>query len=95
MATIGKFTKDGNDFNGVIRTLAINTKLTLAEVPNKSSENAPDYRVYADRIEIGAGWLQTSKSGREYVSVKLDDPSFTAPIFARLMIESGELIWTR
>jgi hypothetical protein len=37
--------------------------------------------------------------GREYLSVKLDDPSFPAPIFASLVtVEGGDgyaLIWSR
>ena len=42
---------------------------------------------------------KTSGEGREYFSVKLDDPSFPAPIYATL-IESEELstyvlIWSR
>jgi uncharacterized protein (DUF736 family) len=49
-------------------------------------------------IEIGAAWRRTSKDDRVYHSVKLDDPSFTAPIYANLFEgEDGEhaLIWSR
>jgi uncharacterized protein (DUF736 family) len=38
-----------------------------------------------------------SAPGRDYLSVKLDDPSFTAPIYANL-VEDGDaftLIWSR
>jgi uncharacterized protein (DUF736 family) len=50
-------------------------------------------------VEFGAAWKKTSGEGREYLSVKLDDPSFPAPIYATL-IESDEpgtysLIWSR
>jgi len=41
---------------------------------------------------------RTSKEDRTYHSVKLDDPSFTAPIYANLFEgENGEyaLIWSR
>ncbi|NEV00002.1 DUF736 domain-containing protein, partial [Bradyrhizobium uaiense] len=51
------------------------------------------------RAEIGAGWSKRSNEGRDYLSLKLDDPSFTAPIFANLFAdEEGEgfsLIWSR
>ena len=44
-------------------------------------------------------WTKTSKEGRDYLSIKLDDPSFNAPIFASLFAdEDGKthnLIWSR
>ncbi len=62
-------------------------------------DKAPDYRVFAGQIEIGAGWKKTSGTGREYLSVKLDDPSLPAPIYASLVEAEGEgeftLIWSR
>ena len=47
--------------------------------------------------EVGAVWPKRSGEGSDYLSVKLDDPSFTAPIYANL-VEDGEtfaLIWSR
>ncbi len=49
---------------------------------------------------MGAGWSGVSEeSGNSYVSVRLDDPSFTAPINARLVQFKGEdvyrLVWSR
>ncbi|MER8404294.1 DUF736 domain-containing protein [Mesorhizobium sp. M1307] len=41
-------------------------------------------RVIVSGVEIGAAWRRTSKDSRSYHSVKLDDPSFTAPIYANL-----------
>ena len=35
-------------------------------------------------VEIGAAWRRTSKDNRSRHSVKLDGPSFTAPIYASL-----------
>ena len=48
-------------------------------------------------MEIGAAWQRTSKDNTAYHSVKLDDPSFPAPIFANLVeVESGyALVWSR
>ena len=50
-------------------------------------------------VEIGAAWSKRSGEGRDYLGLKLDDPSFTAPIFANLFDdESGDthsLIWSR
>ena len=51
------------------------------------------------RAEIGAAWEKRSNEGRDYVSVKLDDPSFNAPIYANLFEDEGgesfTLIWSR
>ena len=51
------------------------------------------------KAEIGAAWSKRSNEGRDYLSVKLDDPSFNAPIYANLFNdEDGEtftLIWSR
>jgi hypothetical protein len=51
------------------------------------------------KIELGAAWRKTSGTGREYLSVKLDDPSLPAPIYASLVEAEGEgeftLIWSR
>ena len=98
MANIGTFTRDGDNFTGAISTLALKAKASLH--PNtKTSDQAPDYRVYAGGAEIGAAWLKTSKGERPYLSVKLDDPSFAASIYANLFDdEDGEgstLIWSR
>ena len=64
-----------------------------------SGENAPSHRVLVGRAEIGAAWTKKSNEGREYLGLKLDDPSFAAPIYANLFDdEDGEgssLIWSR
>jgi len=99
MATIGTFTeKDGKLF-GKIQTLSINSSLTILPNENQSSPEAPTYRVFAGRTEVGAAWAKTSEnSGRTYYSVRLDDPAFPAPFFASL-VEQEEggyaLIWSR
>jgi uncharacterized protein (DUF736 family) len=99
MAQIGTFTRgEDGSFNGSIRTLNINVKATIRPVA-KDSERSPDYRVTAGGVELGAGWSKAAKdTGAEYVSVKLDDPSFNAPVYATLVQgENGEhrLIWSR
>ena len=66
--------------------------------PTSTSDKAPDLRVLVSGVEIGAAWRRTSKEDRTYHSVKLDDPSFTAPIYANLFEgDDGEyaLIWSR
>ena len=98
MATIGTFTKTGDTFTGSVKTLSINAKTTI-RTADKSSDKAPDYRVFSGSTEFGAAWKKTSNEGRAYLSVKLDDPSFPAPIYATLVEgeEDGSfsLIWSR
>ena len=101
MATIGTFKKSGaNEFTGQIVTLSVQAKnVRIAPEANRPGENSPSHRVYCGRVEIGAAWSKRSNEGRDYLSLKLDDPSFTAPIFANLFDdEDGEgysLIWSR
>src|SRR3546814_7030601 len=45
---------------------------------------SPTHRVFVGRAEIGAGWAKQSNEGRDYLSLKLDAPSFAAPIYANL-----------
>ena len=99
MATIGTFTQAANgSFTGTIKTLTLNAKATLRSI-DKESEKAPDYRLAVGSVECGAGWKKTSRENREYISVKLDDPTFPAPIYASLVeAEDGSghnLIWSR
>lgn len=97
MANIGIFTAQNDSFTGTVRTLTLNVKVKF--VPNtKESENAPDYRIVAGNFEIGAAWKKISKAERPYLSATLDDPSFPATIYARLVEgEDGahNLIWSR
>ena len=83
MAQIGTFTR-GEDgvFNGTIRTLSLNVKARPIPADSSSNEKAPALRVLAGSVEIGAAWQRTSKENTPYHSVKLDDPSFPAPIYA-------------
>ena len=86
MAQIGHFTRgDDGTLNGTIRTLSLNVKARFVPAETSSNEKAPALRVYAGPIEIGAAWKRTSKDNASYHSVKLDDPSFTTPIFANLV----------
>ena len=100
MANIGSFKKVGNEFQGEIVTLSVQTKgVRIVQETSRGNDNAPSHRVYVGRAEIGAAWSKSSNEGRDYLSVKLDDPSFNAPIYANLFNdEDGDgftLIWSR
>ena len=100
MANIGSFKKVGSELQGEIVTLSVQTKgVRVVPEPNRGNDNAPSHRVFVGRAEIGAAWSKRSSEGRDYLSLKLDDPSFNAPIYANLFDEEdGEgytLIWSR
>lgn len=100
MATIGTFKKSGNTYTGTITTLAVQAKnVRLVPEDNRQNDNAPSHRVLVGQAEIGAAWAKRSNEGRDYLGLKLDDPSFTAPIYANLFddedSETFSLIWSR
>ena len=98
MAQIGTFKRDASgEIAGTIKTLTLNAKAEFRPA-DADNDKAPDYRLFAGRVEIGAAWKKTSREDREYLSVKLDDPSFPAPIYASLLEGEGDghrLIWSR
>ena len=98
MAIIGSFTSNGDSFNGTIKTLNLNVKAKMVR-PERPSEKGPAFRILAGNVEFGAAWQKTSTEGRDYLSVKLDDPSFPAAIYATLIEVEGtdglQLIWSR
>jgi uncharacterized protein (DUF736 family) len=99
MATIGTFTAADNGYTGSVKTLTLNVKAKFVAT-EKDNDKAPDYRIIAGAIECGAAWKKTARdSDREYLSVKLDDPCFPAPIYASLVKGEGDdaftLIWSR
>ena len=100
MAGIGSFKKADGEFQGETVTLNVQTgNVRVVPETNWVNDNAPSHRVYVGRAEIGAAWSKRSNEGRDYLSLKLDDPSFNAPIFANLFDdEDGDgytLIWSR
>jgi uncharacterized protein (DUF736 family) len=99
MATIGTFLRNANGYTGAVRTLALNIKARITPVDG-DNDRSPDFRIVSDNLEIGAAWKRTAReSQREYLSVKLDDPSFAAPIFCSLVATDNpdvyNLIWNR
>lgn len=101
MARIGKFKSNGDgSYTGEIATLTVHAR-NVEIVPQQATSNdaAPTHLVRVGAAEIGAGWAKNSTEGQEYLNLKLDDPSFTQPIFANLVALQGDdgfaLIWTR
>lgn len=100
MATIGTFTTSANGFKGSVKTLTLNVKTVEFLPADGDNEKGPDFRIFAGAtIEFGAAWKKRSRAGIEYLSVKLDDPSFADPIYASLVETDAKgefaLIWSR
>ncbi len=103
MAAIGHVTKhkDGR-FTGELKTLSIRAEIAITPNGDKTSETQPDYRVFAEGIEVGAAWIRTSEaSGKEYVSLSIAAPEFgPKKLYATLGMAAGQddenvfaLIW--
>jgi uncharacterized protein (DUF736 family) len=95
---IGNFSKNGDVFSGKILTLTLNRVVTLIPDMGPGGTDTPDYDVMIDDVEIGAAWKKTSAKGNAYVSLRLDDPTFPAPLYASLLEgKDGNyaLVWSR
>ncbi|MCK9545047.1 MAG: DUF736 domain-containing protein [Novosphingobium sp.] len=98
MAKIGSFKKVSGELRGQITTLSVQAKAVRIVAEEQASGNAPSHRIHVGEAEVGAAWSKRTSDDRPYLSVKLDDPSFVAPIFAQLFEGADgeyDLFWTR
>ena len=98
MARIGTFKKVSGEYRGQIVTLSVQAKSVRIVPEDNPNGNAPSHRVFIGEAEVGAAWEKKTQDKRPYLSVKLDDPTFAAPIFAQLFAGEGEehdLVWNR
>ena len=52
MANIGSFKKSGNEFQGVIVTMSVQTKgVRIVPEATRANDNAPSHRVYVGRAD--------------------------------------------
>lgn len=91
MATIGTLhRKADGTYVGQLNTLSLNVPLTMEPIA-KTSENAPDFRIYSGRAEVGAGWKNIGRESRaEYISVAFESPELPKKIFANLGQAAGQ-----
>src|SRR3546814_17272264 len=62
-------------FVGQLKTLSIRAAIEIRTNRSKNGDVQPDYRVYSEGVEIGAGWVRTGEaSGKPYVSLTLAAP---------------------
>lgn len=98
MSKIGSFKKVSGTYEGQIITLSVQAPSVRIEPVENPAGNAPSHRVFIGDAEVGAAWSKKTQDDRPYLSVKLDDPSFTAPVFAQLFQAEGDdydLVWNR
>ncbi|MDL2408885.1 DUF736 family protein [Rhizobium calliandrae] len=84
MAQIGTFTRDETGaYNGTIKTLTLHVKASIKPC-DRDNDCVPDFRDTATGVER---WSWTARETRaEYLSLRLDDPSFTAPVYTSLVL---------
>jgi uncharacterized protein (DUF736 family) len=79
----------------------MNAKVRLVPNDNRDNENAPAFRVFVGRSRIGDAWEARSsgESPKDYLRVRLDDPSLPEPLnAAQFQFEDGagaQLVWSR
>lgn len=97
MVQLGRFTRTDTGYAGVLRTLSLEVPIRIEPAP-QLTETAPDHRVFAGEAECGAAWTPEDEA-KGVLSVRIDDPSFAAPVRARLVRgkEEGDylLLWRR
>ena len=102
---IGNFKHDKAEdtYTGELTTLTVAARKVVFQPSEARGDKAPSYRVVSPsktgNVELGAAWKKRSEEGRDYLSVKLDDPSLTQPLNCAL-VESSEgegfiLVWSR
>jgi hypothetical protein len=63
---IGIFEKLNDGMSGTIATVTINARVRFVPVLSAETTNAPSFRIFTEKIEVGAAWKKTSAtSGRE------------------------------
>jgi uncharacterized protein (DUF736 family) len=99
---IGTFTpsKEGG-WSGSIHTLHIDAKVRFVPNDNRTSENAPAFRIFVGKSRIGDAWEARTNSDnpKNFLRVVLDDPSLIEPIGAALFSSDegseAQLVWRR
>ncbi len=105
MSALGYVTRQNDgSYTGSLTTASFSAPINI--VPNKSKSHGkqPDFRVYAGRAELGAGWTRKGKtSGQDYVSLRLAAPELgDRRIYVNLGVAAGQddpdvhaLIWNQ
>jgi len=75
---IGFFKATNGGYEGKIQTLLHNLTVTFERVIDRTNEKAPAFHIYSGELLLGAAWeKKTKKTGKRYISVNLEDPTFS------------------
>lgn len=96
---VGVFRRQGQEFRGELRTLALKVELVFMPVFAGRGSMTPSHMILTEAgIEVGAAWPETLGRAATF-KVRLDDPTFPAPLVGRLVETDKEdefaLIWKR
>jgi uncharacterized protein (DUF736 family) len=102
MVIIGTFKTTSDGYEGTIETLKLKANLII-EPAKKTNDNQPDFRVFQVTVyfksDIEAARKKILREGGEYLSMSIDDISFTAKVHCRLVKTGAEkghtLFWDR
>ena len=100
MIKIGEFSKISNgSYQGRITTLSVQAENVLIEPMEDRSVSGPHFRMSVGETEIGLGWRSSSVEDPSSIDMVIDDPSFSGPIKARLVVglmeDTAFLTWSR
>ncbi len=89
MSTIAKMTKhkDGSFIGTLILPSLAGAEIIFRTV-EKQTATGPAYRVYVGEFESGAAWKRTSKKGKDYLSLRLTDPTFDSKVIYPVLLKS-------
>jgi uncharacterized protein (DUF736 family) len=93
MTAIGYVTKRENGgYKGQLKTVSIRADIDIVPNRDKSAEQQPDFRVFTQGVEIGAGWIRRGESsGKDYVSLSFAAPEFgPKKLYANLGRAAGQ-----
>lgn len=106
MSKVGELNFDNTKYGyGHIKTLKTDVQFELHEnEEKKKNKDAPDFNIVGQGgVDLGGAWWKEAQGGKnkgmKYLSLSLDDPSFTAAInvsaFGRESDGAFEIIWNR
>lgn len=90
--------KQDGSYTGLFRSATVTAPIAIVPATgDRKSDKSPTHRVFARGVKIGAAWARKSKAGRDYLSVRIDDPALAQPINAALVPsqDAHALVWGR
>jgi len=101
MTTIGTFIRtDKDEYVGELISFTVRRdSLRIIPVNDRTGDKAPTHLMMDGDIEVAQGWLNHTQDDRPYISFRIDDPGFVAPIYPGLYDRGDghtfDLNWSR